>query len=329
MTATGRETALSSPIDRVTELLQGLERRLHRLLAAGWRNAGDDLSELAEVAAALAVLGLAETAGLVRAVATANDPATGLRAAGSALAACRLLRVRLAPDLPPSGNWSPVTPGNRASATSRLLALGRFALGDGEVWSCLRFQGSYPVEWVLFEPPKLMGRPNPGGAPWFVRPLTGRLRWRARLPLGAAGEVEVCALDGATWSAPSEPGGHEHVLTAFLQAIRRGGLGEDVRLPVNALTLVPFEPGDLDAYSWPDPAAPAAARAAGATVQNGWLLVWTAGAATPIALISAPPTRSGVGRLRDAIAGRAAPRIVHLVPGLPSEPLADPPSASD
>ena len=138
MTTTERQTAHSAPIDQVAGLLEEMERRVHRLLAAGWRNAGDDLDALAEAAASLADLGLIETAGLVRAVAAADDPATGVHAAGSALAASRLLRVRLAPEVPPVRNWASLTAGKRATFASRLLALGRFALGDGEVWSCLR-----------------------------------------------------------------------------------------------------------------------------------------------------------------------------------------------
>jgi hypothetical protein len=315
-------TEVTSPIERVLEQLQQIEVRLNRLLAAGWRNAGDDLAELTSVAAGLTELGLSEVAARLHAVAAAADPAEGVRAAGLALAACRLLRVRLAPDVPAPGDWAPVGLGKRSTATTRLLPLARFALADGEVWSCLWFKGGYAAEWVLVEPPDVsdgMGAEDAGS--WFTRLVVGRLRWRARLPLGATGDVERCALEGATWEVPPDEGTQMHPLAVFVQSIRRGRLAEDAWVGSDRLKLVPYDPADLDAYAWPDSAASAAIAASPWRIEHGWALVWTAGGATPIALISAAPARSGLGALRDALTGRPAPQIVHLVPGLPSDEI--------
>src|SRR5690606_20538502 len=115
----------------------------------------------------------------------------------------RLVRVRLETDMRPAGRWEPFADGSRKMATSRVLPLARFATEDGEVWSCLWLQGGFGTKWILVEPPHTAaGDDVVGLVSWLVQPITGRLRWKKRLPLAAGGDVDVCALDDPTWVKP-------------------------------------------------------------------------------------------------------------------------------
>ena len=291
-----------SAVVAALERVRGVEERLCRLLAGGWRHAGDDLTELAADAEGLAGLGLTEVAARLRAVTAATGSTAGLRALSLALTACRLMRVRLAPDVPPVGTtWAPVVDGSRKVATSRLLPLSRVATEAGEVWSCLWLQGGFGIKWVLVEPPR-----SPAGGEvgelvsWLVRPLTGRLRWRRRLPLSAGGDVEVCALDDPTWVKPYAV--NEHPLALLMTALRTGTLDERAWLGYGALKLLPFDPDQVGAYVWPDAAAPALLAAARGRLAGTWTLAITAPGVIPLAIVAPGP-----------------PRVIHVWPGLPQD----------
>jgi hypothetical protein len=293
------EFATRSTVSVVVERVQRVEERLCRLLAGGWRNAGDDLGELGVESAALTEFGLPEVGARLRAVATAASPTEGLRAISLALTACRLVRVRLAPDEAPAGEWAPIAQGPRKAATSRLLPLARVASAEGEVWSCLWLQGGFGVKWVLIEPPRAPSGAEVGElVSWLVRPLAGRLRWRQRLPLSAGGDVEVCALDDAVWAKPYAA--NDHPLAVLFNGLKTGKLDENAWLGHGSLKAIPFDPDQLDAYVWPDPAVPAALAASRGRLAGPWALATTVQGVVPLALVACDP-----------------PRVVHLVPGVP------------
>jgi hypothetical protein len=299
---TGADSAVAVAIERVG----GVEERLCRLLAGGWRNAADDLTELATDAEVLTDLGLTEVAARLRALTVATRATDGLRALSLALTACRLVRLRLAPDSPPNGTtWAPVVDGSRKAATSRLLPLARFATESGEVWSCLWLQGGFGIKWVLVEPPRTAAGGEVGElVSWLVRPITGRLRWRKRLPLSAGGDVEVCALEEPTWVKPYAA--NEHPLAILMTALHTGKLDANAWLGYGALRLLPFDPDQLGAYVWPDAAAPALLATARGRLAETWTLAMTAPGVIPIAVVAPGP-----------------PRVLHLLPELPTDPVAN------
>jgi hypothetical protein len=200
---------------------------------------------------ALAALGLPELAQRLRAVATAGTAAEALAAVALATAACRLLRARLPTDGAPAGAWSPLAAQRKGKAggAERLVPVGRLPLGQGEVWGCVRLRGSAADQWLLVEPLPLEERPGEavtkggmvgrflrrdraptepegeagGGAvawPWLRRQVRGRQRWRARYPLGASGEVQVCTLEEPEWLPRPEP--DDDSLARFRQSLSGG-----------------------------------------------------------------------------------------------------------
>src|SRR5688500_8977104 len=95
----GTESAAGGPGGvPAARLVRRVEERLERLLESGWRNAGQEASQLTEEAEALALAGMERLAQRLREVAAAKAAADGLAAVTVALAACRLLRARLAPN---------------------------------------------------------------------------------------------------------------------------------------------------------------------------------------------------------------------------------------
>jgi hypothetical protein len=76
--------------------VRGIEARLERLLASGWRNAAGEADELRALTDGLEELGLSGLAARVRAVAAARSAKDALGAVSLALAACRLMRTHLA-----------------------------------------------------------------------------------------------------------------------------------------------------------------------------------------------------------------------------------------
>src|SRR5437868_4343482 len=137
----------TTSLSDVAEQVYRVEARLELLMASGWRNAAAEAADLGEEAAALDALGLAALAERLRRVAAAADGAAALPAIALALAACRQLRVRLAADRLPPGDWSPLAPPRRTPRTQdRLLPLGRVAVGQEEVWICVRLRGQWTDE---------------------------------------------------------------------------------------------------------------------------------------------------------------------------------------
>lgn len=271
--------------------LNRMEDRLERILAGGWRTAVPDLQELAAEAAAVTE-SLPNLAEALSAVTRSASPVEGLRAITLALTQVRLLRTRLALDLPPPGAWQPLSAPVRARK-ERVLPLCRMPLGEGEVWACARLRGAQPGALVLLTP-------LPGVAPgWLTQPLEGTLRWEARYPLGAAGEVEACSLLDA---APYQP--EEDLVESFRKALAGGKLKERLPLfggggPYMALAL---GAPDLPTCVWPDnhPAGPFSAAG-----EKAWTLSWVDGALVmPLCLL-----RPG-GLLRR-------PALLHLLPGTP------------
>jgi hypothetical protein len=315
-------TATPGPARDVGERLREIEDRLERLLASGWRHAGAEAAALAGEAEALAGLGLAELAGRLRHVAEAGTAGAALPAIALALAACRLFRARVAADDAPAGEWGPLAaPRRRAGvlaygrAPDKLLPIGRMAVGDGEAWACVQLRGTLAHEWFLVDPvappPERTGPRSWGHAgepPWLRGLLGGYLRWQARYPVGASGEVQRCVLEGG---APAEMDEAEtRLLTGVLAAVanRAPKDGMTVLGGRGGLRLRLLEPSEVDTYVWPDPAA---ARAfAGAGPGTVCALTWVDGAAIkPLALISPP------GFMKQAA-------LIHLVPGCPATPLA-------
>jgi hypothetical protein len=283
--------------------LHRTEERLERLLADGWRNAGAGLPELEADAEALGAAGADAVAARLRRVLAAGSPAAGLSAV--ALAACRLLRARL-PAPPEAETWATLSaaPAPRSDTRRRLLPVGRLALDDGEAWACVRLHEASFGEWLLLDPP---ASPTAAGEPrWLRTALEGRLRWRARYPLGASGEVYRFALEPSpetrARTAPV-PG-----LDRFWKALGGGRLADDVSVlgsygPVRIRRL---DPARADEYVWPG-AAPhdLFARSGKGEV---WALTWQQGALTAPLLLLSP------GRLFRR------PALVHLVPDLPTTP---------
>ena len=331
-----------SQVQDVCDRLLRVEDRLKRLLASGWRNANAEAADLTSEADALAELGLNEFASRLRRVVAATSAREALPAIALALSACRLLRVRLAVDTAPPGNWAPLvaTEQRSSAASDRVLPVARVAMADGEeVWACVRVSRGFASALLLVEPPRLeapvsdvvpfatgivtrllRGRKGPTGPagtsaesgasiPWLRRSIQGRLRWRARYPLGASGEVQRCVLEDAGWVAP--PKEEEDPLAPFRKALASGKL-EDGQVVVRGggpLRVKQLEAAMTSSYVWPSPSTEAAFRSA--VADRHWALAWMQGAlTTPLALIVPG------GRLHQ-------PRLIHLVPGTPEATIAE------
>ena len=286
----------------VSDQIGMVEERLERLLASGWRSAAAEAAELEPEAGRLAELGLPELAGRLRQVAAASGPAEALAAVALAAAACRLLRARLAAEGgPPPGSWAPLEPARKKGAPARLLPVARLAIGDGqEAWACLRLRGSQAGELLL-----LPAAPT-GPPPSLRRPLAGQLRWQARYPLGASGELQAVALDQPDWQAPW--GGDEDPLSDFRARLSSGKLNEGPLFPGGGpVKVLQIDPAEADLFVWPHPATAAAFQAA--ATGKGWALAWVDGSLIlPLALLSPG------GLFRSG-------RLIHLVEGAPADPL--------
>ena len=315
------------------ELIRRAEGRLERLVESGWRNAAQEAAQLAEVAEAAAEVGMERLAERLRAVERARSAEEGLAAVAVALAACRLLRVRLTREAGTGdgeGEWVAVerSPARRGASKRGMLAplgqpehiipVGRMAAGGGEAWACLRLRGQSASGWVLIDPCDLPGgaqtlRTAAGTEPaWLRLVLTGRLRWRARLPVGAEGSVERCALEEGAVAALEEDGkGHRPWAYWVSEQLRQGlkGWWKDGAGLVGgygSLRLKKLHPDESAAYGWADQAAAEALRGGKGET---WGVVWDGeGGTQPLALLSPR------GLLK-----RAA--VVHLVPGRPATPL--------
>lgn len=329
-------------VQDVCDRLRQVEDRLERLLASGWRNASAEAADLTSEADGLADLGLSEFAGRLRRVAAATSVREALPAIALALSACRLLRARLAVDAAPPGSWAPLVAAKKRStaASDRVLPVARVALADDEeVWACTRVSRGFASELLLIEPPQLeatfsdvvqsasglvtrlfRGRKGTAGSagdsaergvtfPWLRRSIQGQLRWRARYPLGASGEVQHCVLEDASWAAV--PKDEEDPLAPFRETLASGKL-EDGQMVVRGggqLRVKQLEAAMATSYVWPAPSTEAAFRSV--VSDRHWALAWMQGAlTTPLALIVPG------GRLHK-------PRLIHLVPGNPEETIGE------
>jgi hypothetical protein len=291
-------------MQNVGERLHDTETRLARLVAAGWRNASAEALILNDEADAFEVLGLEEFATRLRAVAGATSPTEALRAQALAMAACRMLRARLALGDQSAERWQPllVPRRRRAAEADMLQPLCRYSLAGVEVWSCLRSRG-FAVEWALVEPSELS---QGDVSPWLRKPLYGHLHWRARFPLGAGRDVHVEALEKPSWESTEPSMVDPHA--AFRRRLAPGKLKED-KLPVwggGSVHLAPLDRAKLDGYLWLDPAVPS--DLARAPFDETWALVWDQeGTPAVIAVVTEG------GRLVKKLS------VVHLVPGCPVE----------
>lgn len=315
--------------------LTRVEERLARLLVSGWRQASAEAADLREAADELIEAGLDGVAARVAAVAEAQTAAQVLPAIALATSACRLLRGRLPGNLPPA-DWKPLVPQKRrgSAGTDTLLPVSRMLLDGREVWACIWVARN---RCILLEPPfpaeaapdeatepaqsvpvqGIFGRlkrriglatDDDTGEPsrWLKERLRGTLVWQARHPLGAEADLALCTLERPVRIA--EPDEHK-VLSIFRQKLAVNQLEDGMTLfwTAGGLRLVALNRADPAAYCWLDPSGPALLSTALDTTV--WSVTWTDGSAVmPLAFLA-----PGWG-------GRA-PRLVHLLPGTPSDIL--------
>jgi hypothetical protein len=231
---------------------------------------------------------------------------TSVPALALALTTCRLLRARLPDDAPPPGNWDPlVATRGRLRDGDRLVPIGRVALAEGEAWACARLHYYDLREWLLLTPPP--DQPDDGIAPWLTRPLHALLRWEARLPLSARGDVQVASVAESRW--PELPDVREDPFAALRQALAAGDFlsGKAAYLEHGRLRVLRLEAEDAAGCVWPDPATSLAFQ--DAATQPVWTIAWLDGPlVTPLAIV-----KPGDGT-RPA-------RLVHLVEGNPGDDL--------
>ncbi|MFN8634758.1 MAG: hypothetical protein U0893_12955 [Chloroflexota bacterium] len=315
-------------VSRLTEV----EERLGRLLVSGWRQAGAEASELRQAADELAEAGLDGIAARVMAVAQAQSAEAALPAIALASSACRLMRARL-PGAPMPADWTPLVPPKRraASGTDTLLPISCLLLDGREVWACLwvarnrciLLEPPFPAEEAPAEPEqapqgggvfgKLKRRIGliaedavPTASRWLNERLRGTLVWQARHPLGAEADLACCTLDRAEWVAEAD---EQKTLSPFRQKLAANALEDGLTMSWTAggLRVVALNRADSAAYCWLDPSGPALLAASLDTTV--WSVAWTDGSAVlPLAFLA-----PGWG-------GRA-PRLVHLLPGSPSDVL--------
>jgi hypothetical protein len=313
----------------LTEQVRHVEERLERLLASGWRQAAAEAADLEPIADTLREAGLAELAARVHAVVRAADASAALQAIALAASACQLMRLRLETGAAPQG-WRqvPRPKSHQGTTNDTLVPLCRLIMDQNEAWVC-----AWPArsQIVLLAPPPLelpevaappmsvgvlarlkqsvdqaIGRPKGNTAVWLHRRVRGSITWQGRWPVGAGGDLPLCALDNARWVEADEAERHDqyrdliHGL-AREQASYSGMVGwSGVILSVGEL-----EQARSAEYDWLDPSMAAAFKTHARS--TAWALFALAHPLSiPLALL---------------MPGRT-PRIVHLVPGLPCEPLA-------
>jgi hypothetical protein len=274
-TATRPETAL---VDRLVEI----EERLSRLLVSGWRSAAAEAGELRHLAASIDGSGATELAARLTAVANAENAEDALRAIALATAACRLLRVHVAADVPAEGRWRTFADGAASGHLDRVIPLGTLTIPDGgdgqplDVWSCLRMRGAFSADWILLKPVDL-------SPVWLRRALQGRLRWIGRFPLGAA-EVQLCELAFAAPAPGFQPG--QDPLEPFLATLRAETLEDDAWVlgGGGVLRAREYDPDAMAGYAWTNNSAPAWLREALRPAE--WLLIWVQDEVeTPVAAV--------------------------------------------
>ena len=328
----------SAAAHQLTERLKGVEDRLERLLTSGWRQARAEAADLRQEADALSEAGLPQIAARLAAVADATGPTEALQAIALASSACRLLRARLPISSVPA-DWTPLAPTTktRGMRTEALYPISRALLGDREVWVCTR---SNRNEMLLIEPPfpdptaqgtardnpeatarlfeRLLfqmtrvlgeGRERPEPTHWLNRWLSGTLRWRARYPLGQHGDVGFWKVENPDWATEQQDATG---LEPFQNRLGKNTLQDGAPLFWNSggFRIRQLERDDPAAYVWLDPTAAEAFQSL--PFDRPWAVVWMEGAAiVPVAVVT--PTRQP-----------RTPRIIHLLPGAPSDALAVP-----
>ncbi|HEX5414859.1 MAG TPA: hypothetical protein VFZ25_04275 [Chloroflexota bacterium] len=288
----------------LADRVRRVEDRLERLVAVGWRNAEADRAALRAEIPRLEALGLPELAGQARAVVDAGGEGF-LLTSTQALHFTRLLRARLAEPAVPPGAWEPFpTARRRRSARSldRVVPIGRVPLGGGEVWACGRPRGTQN-DWILIEPWS-----DEVGTPWLAGMVGGRLRWRGRYPLGAAGEVTLAELTEPHRLVISDEE-QQRPLAVFYELLGENKPFDSVPLVgVGArVQVTQASREDAAGYAWPDPAM---ARAFVVVASEPvWVVAATDGRAwTPLVVVNPPGTDE-------------APSLVHLVEGNPREKI--------
>jgi hypothetical protein len=315
----------------LVEQLGRIEERLGRLLVSGWRQARAEAANLRGEADELREAGLTQVAARVAAVAEAGSATEALPAIALATSACRLMRLRLQADVVPDG-WSPLPRPARRAGTETLLPVSRLLLDGREVWACVQtarnrcvlVEPPFPPEEVPAEAPQpeqsgstfgklarrlgLGAEPTPPAASrWLNRRIRGSLVWRARYPLGAEGDVALCTLERPEWVEEQD---EQAMMGAFRQRLGSGKLEDGTPLfwQAGGLRLMTLSRVDSSAYAWLDPSGERLLATAYDTVM--WSFVWTEGGAiAPLAF------------LVPGAAGRP-PRIIHLLPGSPTDVLA-------
>jgi hypothetical protein len=312
-------------VGEVAERLSELEERLHRTVAAGWRVAGGERVYFEDAAVQLRDLGLVALAERIRAVADAASPAEALAAIALASASVRMLQTHLPAD-EPSADWEIAARTTSKQALEHLLPLARMEVAGREVWACATVRGPNATGWVLIEPPLALDsaprakeesggilrvlrrgseKRDPGSQVWLRQQLEGQTRWLSRLPLGAEGDVQVCAVRDAVWrETESDP------TSGARQALARGQVVDG--MPVvgysSSIQLRELSAAAAQTYTWCDPSA--ARILPSRKGQSAWGIAWVQkGLIVPLALVLPG------GMLHP-------PQIVHLLDGGVAQPLA-------
>jgi hypothetical protein len=309
--------------------IQMVEERLTRLLTSGWRQAGTEAADLQASADALADAGLSELAARIMGVARATDAAGALPAVALAASACQLMRLRLLAPEPPDG-WQPIVPPRprTRAANDTLVPLARLLLDGQEAWACAWPARHQAV--ILESPPGVPTTSSPATTPdglpgrlrrgllqaiggaqgepsvWMRRRLRGSLRWVGRLAVGATADLPLCALEDAAW-VTDERDEDDDQYARFLaglamEQVRHSGM---IGWYGVSVTVGEIEQARAAEYDWIDPSM-ASAFSTAARSQSSALWVNAHPLTFPVALLEPGP----------------GARIVHLVPGLPSDRLA-------
>lgn len=282
------------------------EQRLERLLATGWRNARAESAAFKLQAEVLAGFGLETLSRHLNRVAASTAVDDALQSVTLAIAACRLLRARLAGEPDPECQWQPLAPNRKHPPGDRLVPVGRMAVGADEAWACIRLRGSLSAEWYLVDPPTEIEEPV-----WLRTAITGQLRWRARYALGASLEVQHCWIHGVSEVQPTEA--ESRALDHARQMLQNPKEGGTLFTGHGGIRLLRLDPADAESYLWTGEESKHAFRGAADRELLG--LCWvdrTSGKTQTVIPLT----------LLEPLGFSNQGAIIHLVPGLPATPLA-------
>jgi hypothetical protein len=225
-----------------------------------------------------------------------------LRGIEDRLERVRLVRVQLPTDSTPPGNWSPLVSSATRATPETIVPVCRCSLGSGETWAAVRLRGSTAVDWLLVDP--VVGGHKPF---WLLCQLRTQLRWKARYPVGSAGEVQHCSLHAPAVRAFAEL--TDDPVQTFRDLLTTDRLHDGLPIfnsggPLRVRQLAPTESAS---YVWLDPPAETLFRES--PERTVWSLVWQQDAiCVPLAI------------LQPRWFAQSA-RLVHLVPGRPIDVL--------